>query len=66
MIKWIIAVVVVAVVAGGVWWYFAQAPATNQGAAVQTAPAGPDTSDQALSQDAAAVDAQLQILDAQQ
>lgn len=66
MIKWIIAIVVVAVIAGGVWWYFAQAPAANEGAAVQTTSAGPDTSDQALTQDAAAVDAQLQVLDAQQ
>ncbi|MEK7108925.1 MAG: hypothetical protein AAB919_00620 [Patescibacteria group bacterium] len=64
MTKWIIGVAVVVVVALGAWWYFAQAPAAKE--AATPASTAPDTSDQALVQDSAAIDAQLQALDAQQ
>ena len=64
MTKWIIGAVVVAVVALGAWWYFAQTPAAKE--ATTPVSTAPDTSDEALLQDSAAIDAQLQALDAQQ
>lgn len=69
MTKWIIGVVVLVLVAGGAWWYFTKGPSVaNQGAAATTATVNPatDTSDAALVQDSAAIDAQMQQLNTQQ
>jgi hypothetical protein len=71
MTKWIIAIVIVAVVGAGAAWYLAgrqsPPPPPQPNAAAQN-PSGMsgagDTSDQALSQDTAAIDAQIQGLGA--
>jgi len=65
--KWIIGIIVLVAVAGGGWWYFNRTPAepVDQGSTATTQSA-PDTSDDALVQQQAAIDAQLQAYDAQQ
>ena len=57
MTKWIIGAVVVAVVALGAWGDFAQTPAAKE--ATTPVSTTPDTSDEALLQDSAALDAPI-------
>ena len=70
MTKWIIGVVVVLAVAGGAWWYFTNRPSAQEQMAQDTTamqqPQAPDTSDAALVQDTASIDAQLKSYDAEQ
>lgn len=69
MTKWIMGVAIVLVIGAGAWWYFThtQAPTAEQASTAQNngTAAASDTSDQALTQDAANIDAQLQAYDAE-